>query len=104
MARVGRKLRSLAGGKMAFMCPGCAHLHAIKVGGDERPRWVWNNDGDAPTFYPSVLVTWPDPDAPGKNVSVCHSYITDGLIRFLPDSTHHLAGQTVALPDLSGAA
>jgi hypothetical protein len=30
----------------------------------------------------------------------CHSFVTDGKIEFLNDSTHKLAGQTVPLPDM----
>jgi len=37
----------------------------------------------------------------GEKVDVpdmcCHSFITDGQIKFLGDCTHELAGQTVAL-------
>ena len=65
------------------------------------PCWGWNRDPDAPTFTPSVLVSTPDPDAPGRNLAVCHSWVTDGLIRFLSDSTHALAGQVVLLPDIT---
>lgn len=28
---------------------------------------------------------------------ICHSFVRDGLIQYLPDCTHHLAGQTVPL-------
>lgn len=31
---------------------------------------------------------------------VCHSYVTDGKIRFLGDCTHKLVGQTVELPEM----
>lgn len=30
---------------------------------------------------------------------LCHSFVTDGRIQFLTDSTHELAGQTVDLPE-----
>lgn len=30
---------------------------------------------------------------------LCHSFVTDGRIQFLSDSTHDLAGQTVDLPE-----
>jgi hypothetical protein len=32
--------------------------------------------------------------------TVCHSYVTDGKIRFLDDCTHELAGKTVELEDV----
>jgi hypothetical protein len=31
---------------------------------------------------------------------VCHSFVRDGRIEFLSDSTHHLSGQTVELPEV----
>lgn len=34
--------------------------------------------------------------------SQCHSYITDGKIKFLADCHHSLAGQTVEIPDWDG--
>lgn len=80
--------------------------------------WGWNGDINRPTFTPSVLVkqghyaydtprehcwcTWnrdhPDQQSPFKCI-LCHSFVTDGRIQFLADSTHELAGQTVDLPD-----
>ena len=30
---------------------------------------------------------------------VCHSFVVNGQIQFLPDCTHALAGQTVPIPD-----
>ena len=79
---------------VAFHCPGCEHGHGIPVSG---PRaWKWNQSLDAPTFTPSLLVNvgGGNPTAP-----ICHSWITDGKINFLPDSTHKLAGQTVEIPE-----
>ena len=42
-----------------------------------------------------VTGTMPD------GTKVCHSFIRDGRIQFLGDCTHHLAGQTVDLPDFT---
>lgn len=75
-----------------FHCPGCDRAHAITY----RPGgWTWNGDRDRPTIKPSVLS-----NAGGRNpeAPVCHSYVTDGRIEYLGDSTHGLAGQTVGLP------
>ena len=96
MAALGSKLRTLEGGMVAFRCPGCDEAHQITVEGETRPRWQFNGDGDRPTFSPSVLVQWGMGKLPPK---VCHSFVTDGRIQFLNDCTHHLAGQTVELPD-----
>ncbi|WPY93145.1 DUF6527 family protein [Limimaricola variabilis] len=97
--QLGSKLRGLQGGRVGFMCPGCGTMHVVTIDGDRPPHWDWNGDADAPTFQPSVLVTMPDPDRPGVNLSICHSFVRDGRIQFLGDSTHALAGQTVDLPD-----
>ena len=78
-----------------FHCPGCKRRHALPSNQhdpeDGGPSWEWNGDMDYPTFRPSVLVRW------GKPASICHSFVTNGMIEFLPDSTHALAGQTVPL-------
>lgn len=87
-----------------------------------RPRWGFNGNYDAPTFTPSLLcttghyakgLTGPDPEGcwctylqqhpeadDGYGCGVCHSFVTNGMIQFLHDSTHHLSGQTVELPEL----
>lgn len=91
-----------------FWCPGCDHAHGISTGPN---GWTWNGDLEAPTFTPSVLVhphrTLIDDTLEGEaltapaNVTMtplCHSFVTDGRIQFLGDSTHELAGQTVDLP------
>lgn len=101
-------LRTMEGGLVAFMCPGCRELHQVRVAG-ERP-WGFNDDYDRPTFTPSVLVrgmvpltdeehaTWRAGGAlPTPRPFVCHSFVTAGQIRFLGDCTHALAGQTVPL-------
>lgn len=110
MAALSSKLRSLAGGRIAFRCPGCGDVHALPVGEGPDPRWGYNGDVERPTFTPSILVTWSEPsdvpeefDDTSKDLKhVCHSFVTDGRIQFLGDCTHTLAGQTVDLPDWEG--
>jgi Family of unknown function (DUF6527) len=86
-------------GSILFECPGCGCLHAVSV---DAPNvmgaiWSWNGSFELPTFTPSILVTanYTDPKRMGD---ICHSYVTNGRIQFLCDSTHELAGQTVDLP------
>lgn len=94
--------------RIFFMCPGCKEVHSITSG-----PWSWNNDREYPTFLPSVLVRgnqWPKDEypeyyrpehakvAPGED-TVCHSFVTQGEIQFLSDSTHSLAGTTVDIPE-----
>lgn len=108
-------LRRLAGEQVAFWCPGCKDAHVIGVGPG---GWTWDGNAEAPTFAPSVLVRaghyadgkrgeehgcWCDwnaahPDDPTRFACVvCHSFVRQGRIEFLSDSTHALAGQTVPL-------
>jgi hypothetical protein len=74
-----------------FRCPGCDAPHQVD------DRWTFNGDQEKPTFRNSVLLH--EDRAHGYR---CHSYVTDGRIQFLPDSTHALKGQTVDLPDWDG--
>ena len=77
-------------------CPGCDIGHPFRVESDnpQRPSWTWNGDLDKPTFQPSMLVNQSVPE------SRCHSFVTDGNIRFLGDCWHDLKNQTIALPEL----
>lgn len=90
---------------IAFWCPGCEEVHVVNVASDARPRWGYNGNADAPTLTPSILLRTGravDPNfqpEPGDPPEVCHSFVTDGLIQFLGDCTHGLAGQTVPLPE-----
>lgn len=98
-------LRIAEDGAHIFWCPGCRTGHRIFIGEGPGPRWSFNGDYDRPTFRASVLVTWSEPsDDPDEfddpafdHKHVCHSFVTDGNIEFLADSTHGLGGQTVAL-------
>ena len=103
MAKLSSKLRSWVFGDregLSFFCPACNAAHTIltTAGG-----WEWDGDVDRPTFTPSVKVTHEaKPDASDefkewRTARVCHSYVTAGMIQYLADCTHGLAGQTVEL-------
>ncbi|CAW27289.1 hypothetical protein PLES_25631 [Pseudomonas aeruginosa LESB58] len=79
-------------------------LHGVNVEVDGPPRWSWNGSVDKPTFHPSILCRYPWRllENGEREQVVCHSFVTDGRIQFLSDCTHHLAGQTVDLPQLEG--
>lgn len=110
MGALSAKLRSSLDGGILFWCPGCDGAHQVMVGAGAGPRWGYNGDPDRPTFTPSILVRGVErlTDDEHRRVmagekidprpSVCHSFVTDGRIRFLGDCTHDLAGQTVDLP------
>ena len=117
MAALGKKLRTLEGGGIAFYCPGCESTHQIRISGNA--PWSFDGNADAPTFSPSVLVTsghflvehqpgescWciynaANPGKPAPFVCArCHTFVRAGQIEFLNDCTHALAGQTVPMPD-----
>jgi len=81
-------------GEMWFHCPGCDKPHGVGVADPARgPRWEYDGNAAAPTFSPSILVTWPG------LTKRCHSFVRGGRIEFCGDSTHALAGQTVDLPE-----
>ncbi len=71
-----------------FWCPGCKCGHWFKTTGDH-PRWSWNENYDSPTITPSILIELKD--------HRCHSVITDGIIGFLDDCDHDLAGKHVRM-------
>lgn len=106
----------------SFYCPGCKHNHGISTA-PPGAVWSFNGDVDKPTITPSILIksghfclphkpgddcwcTFNDKRrAEGKEESrfkctVCHSFIKDGMIQFLGDCTHELAGQTVEIPEV----
>lgn len=86
-------------GRLEFFCPGCQTHHGPVI--DGTLGWTWNGNVDRPTVQPSILVTWPKWDGEHRLPDrVCHSFVTDGRIQFLADSTHALAGQTVDLPEV----
>lgn len=72
-----------------FWCPGCEELHAYTT-----PRWTRTGTDDAPTFAPSLLVTYGNRDE-----RRCHLFLRDGVLDFLSDCAHALAGQKVPLPE-----
>ncbi len=91
-----------------YFCVGCEMRHIIFVKHvDKRHVWGFNGDLNKPTFTPSILTKYTHPkghsnanpapvDYDGEYVTeICHSFVTDGVIKFLSDCTHSLAGQTV---------
>jgi hypothetical protein len=69
----------------AFFCPGCKCGHGFNA-----QRWAFNGDLERPTLNPSLLLF---------GVRRCHSFVRDGMIEFLADCDHELAGKTVPLED-----
>jgi hypothetical protein len=98
----------------AFICPGCGEYHAPTIKG-KNSVWGFNGNLVKPTFTPSILVRWtsmpknPEKDEKGEYIldgqgkikgakdEVCHSFVTDGKIRFLGDCTHELKNTTASI-------
>lgn len=114
-------LRNGTDGRLTWWCPGCNHAHQViaSITGDlprpdaadpdwtppaeyyqARNGWSWNGSATKPTFMPSVLVSYDGQDAGQGDAPprVCHSFVVDGQMQMLSDSTHALAGQTVPIP------
>jgi hypothetical protein len=97
----------------SFECPGCGFAHMFHtiawesgafVDGEwipkEGPVWDFNGDVDNPTFNPSLLIyeaRHPDGELGHPR---CHLFLRDGKLHFLSDCGHHLAGQTIDLPEV----
>lgn len=93
-ARFGSKLYCAAPGDYHFFCPGCGIQHRFTTSESSYSvQWSWNGNGDHPTVTPSIKVQY------GIGGRVCHMYITDGFIEYLPDSYHYLSGKTVQMMD-----
>ncbi len=111
MPQGSTRLRSTAEGRWEYWCQGCKEIHRIG------PSWEFNGNVESPTFARSVLVTsghyapgWTGPSCwctykkehPDCEFecSRCHTFIRNGMVEFLSDCTHELAGQTLPLPEI----
>lgn len=95
------KLRRIASSdesivQLAFWCPGCKMLHAPQIKGPK--AWQFDGSMELPTFSPSILVTWHSGEQRVEHR--CHSFVRNGVIEFLSDCTHELAGKSVPIPEL----
>ena len=88
--KLSSTLIELSPGRLAYWCPGCDTAHSISVGAPERGTWHWDGDVDKPTFAPSVRTV--------GGGTVCHCFVRKGVIEFLQDCNHKLAGQNIAIP------
>jgi len=87
--KVARDFTSRSGERSpTIMCPACKYPHLFNSG------WTFNGNYEKPTFTPSMLVQSHDLL---RRKTVCHSYVTNGEIRFLGDCTHDMKNQTVKL-------
>lgn len=119
MGQVSAKLWRTESG-YSYWCQGCEETHTVRTDGAGRANWSFDGNLAAPTFSPSVLVTsghymaehppgercWCDynrehpGDEDGFHCFRCHTFVVGGMVQFLADCSHALAGQTLPLPDL----
>jgi len=85
----------------AFWCPGCASLHSrhglhvfTVKDADGDPEQEWSFDGEA-SFEPSLAY---------EDEPYCHLHLTQGMIRYYPDSKNALAGQVVPMEPIPARA
>ncbi len=114
----------ISGERAVYWCAGCKDWHSINIGMGDGARWQWNGDKVKPTFSPSVLVRsghfapsfdpatdhcWcvynAEQVAKGEppvdfSCSRCHTFIMEGMVEFLGDCSHALAGKTLPMPEL----
>ena len=85
---------------LTFYCEGCEMSHSIIYEGTSGPIWKWNNSLDKPTIKPSIKAQWVKTN-PKTHLKVrdmiCHSYVKEGMLEYLTDCTHKLAGKTVPM-------
>lgn len=105
MSRLGTKLRRLTT-SLAHWCPACKRMHVFAVESPFRngAQWKWDGNVELPTFTPSMNIRTNPPEDPHYQPqamsSVCHYFLTKGVIQFLGDCTHAMKGQHVPLPEL----
>lgn len=59
-------------------------------------NWTWNGDVNFPTLRPSILTR----NHIDELIVVCHSFVNDGIVEFLSDSTHDKSGMKISLLDI----
>lgn len=113
MAKIKRYTPADGGyhGELAFLCPGCKSRHFIYdihtniPGLPQSHIWTFNGDFENPTIRASVLTRsyQKNPITEDYDIEInrCHSFITNGMIQFLSDCHHEMAGLTVELPNIN---
>jgi len=116
LTALSKILRRTPTGRLQFWCPACDDTQDVVLPGMEGnfSGWTWNGDAEKPTFHPSFGAShlklikdkngkWQGEyalDSNNEPIPVyCHSFVTDGRIQFLNDSTHEFKGQTLDLPE-----
>ncbi|MET3981754.1 hypothetical protein ABIB62_004371 [Mucilaginibacter sp. UYP25] len=80
-------------GNYIFYCPGCEANHLVSIAPKAGTYHTLTGTLARPTIRASVMV------AGNKKLGIhrCHSFVTEGMIAYLDDCTHPLAGKTVSM-------
>ena len=89
IAEASHRLRMVRPGILAMWCPGCHCAHQLDVHAVNHDGKVigWDGDHERPTVEPTL------------NFDGCEFLLRAGVLYFLNNCRHALAGQTVPLPD-----
>ena len=79
---------------LIFYCEGCKGNHRVFVDTKVKPSWSWNGDLEKPTLKPSIKVTY------SRDGKCCHSFVTNGMIKYLGDCYHELKNKTIPLTEI----
>lgn len=77
-----------------YMCAGCGYTHVFGLR-SEGGHHDFDMNLSSPTISPSLLQNF------GGESKLCHSFIRNGMIQYLNDCQHHLAGKTIELPEIN---
>lgn len=96
-------IRAWEGGRgmLTYWCPGCKAGHTIEYGRDD--AWSWDGNTEKPTLSPSILANGfrgNSSEEWNKAHPRCHAFVKQGIIEYLSDCEHKLAGQKVAMKPL----
>lgn len=85
-----------------FWCPACRCTHVFRtekesLDGKPRPTWSFNGDMDSPSFTPSMVFF---EEENGVRKTICHFYVTKGVIDYCSDSPHEFRGKKIPLGDI----
>jgi len=80
-----------------FECPACGCSHGIwNKMPDGTHGWDFDGNMEHPTISPSIYVESGDE----HGHTICHSFVKNGMIQYLSDCTHELAGKTIELSEI----
>lgn len=98
-----------------FWCPACRSPHRYRVvrgtatqrdGKTPAALWTFNGNADKPSFTPSLLYYSTNGKWEGdkwvegpKRSTICHLFLTDGVLNYCSDCPHEYAGKSVELPE-----